>query len=162
MDARPADQDRQRLGAQALAAAGVAHVLGHERLKPLAHLAGGGFAVPAFQVRDNARKLAVVLDPAAAVGLLIHEVDAFRAAVEDLVHDVVGDRLKRLVQTEVELFRQGFKARSVPPRAGIVRANAVLVEGEAPVRHDEVRVELLGYAEAGTRLAGAKGAVERK
>ena len=158
-DAPAVHQDRQALGLEPLAAAGLAGLLHHELLQRGAHGIAGGLAVAALHVLENALPLALVLTPSA--GAVRLEAEAARRPEQQRAPGRF--RMGRPGSLDIELERLGESGQHhLPQVTGRLapRENHALEDGDAGVAQDELAVDLAPGADAVAVGTGSEGRVE--
>ena len=165
VNVQPAHCDGQGLLPQAAALTGRAGALAHAVLQLPAHGVGLGLLVPALQV--VADPLKGLVQGALAPGLVIVEGELLPpGAVEDHVHHLGGQVLRRGVQLEAVLFGQSVEVHpgdavglDVAPAGG---GDGPLQNGQVLVGNDELRIHLQLAAQAGAGGTGPVWVVEGK
>ena len=161
-DIQSAERDRQHLRAQTAAAARRTRAFAHHLFDLAARPLAVGFAVAAFQIRDDALER---LAHHAARNTADRQLERLiSGAVQQLVECLLGELLDRRFQRKAVLFTERVvvhrrdAARVGAPPAG--RADGALLDGKVAVRNDAVGIDTLLNAQTGAHRARTVRVVE--
>ena len=161
-DVAAVDPDRERLGLEAVAAAGLARRAAEILAQLLLEPGALGLAPAPLQVRQHA--LERPLGAVAAQAVVEAELDLLVArAVQDQRLHRLGQLLPRGVQAGAKVLRDAVQGLQIVRRGRVrPRLDRAVIQALLRVRHHQVRVHVQPAAEAVAGRAGAVRVVERE
>ena len=163
-DIQSAERDRQHLRAQTAAVARRTRTFAHHFFNLAARPLAVGFAVAAFEVRDDALER---LAHHAARNTADRQLERFiSGAVQQLVERLLGERLDRRFERKAVLFAECVvvhaRDRTWVGVAPAGRTDSALLDGKVAVRNDAVGIDTLLNAQTRAYRTSAVWVVERE